>query len=111
DAGAVGHEQALVRVEGDGVGVLDAGECGAAAFGELEAAAVGGVDVVPEVLVAGEVGQGRQRVDGAGAGGAGGAGQEEGAQAGGAVGGDEAGGGVGVHAQVGCGGYGADGGG
>ena len=50
-AGAVGEEQPLVRVEGDGVRALDAGERNAAARGQLEEAAVRRVDVQPELLL------------------------------------------------------------
>ena len=76
-AAAVGQEHPLVGVEGDGVGSLDALESLVAALGELEEAAVGGVDVEPEVVLLGEVGQVVQGVDGAGVGGAGAGDDEE----------------------------------
>ena len=69
-ARSIREEQALVGIERHRVGAIDPGERGAAAIGEREEAAVGRVDVEPEPLARGDVGEGRQIVDRAGAGGA-----------------------------------------
>ena len=87
-AGAVGQEEPLVRIERHGVGALDAGHGGATALGEQEEAAVGRVDVQPEPLGGGEVGEGAQVVDRAGVHRARGADHQERREAGGAIGGD-----------------------
>lgn len=65
-AGAVGEEHPLVRIEGDGVGELDSRERLAPAGGQREEAAVGCVDVHPQAVLAGDPGDLRERIDGAG---------------------------------------------
>ena len=83
EAGGDGLPAEFVQVEGDGVGVLEAGEVVAVAVAEQEGAAVGRVDVEAGVMgcaQAGDVGEG---VDEAGVGGAGGGGDEVGAGVGG----------------------------
>ena len=60
-AGAVGQEEALVRVERDRVGPLDAAHGAAPPLGEREEAAVGGVDVEPEPLARGHIGERLER--------------------------------------------------
>ena len=66
-----------MRIERHRIGALDAGEDLAAARGKHEEAAVGAVDVEPQALARGEVGERRQRVDGAGVHRAGGGDQHE----------------------------------
>ena len=66
----VREEEPLVRIERDAVGSLDPDEPLAAAFGEPEEAAVRGVDVDPQALAPGDVGDRGQRVDRPGVGGA-----------------------------------------
>ncbi len=63
---AEGDRQPLVRVEGDGVCPLDPGESRPTAIGQLEKTAVRPVDVHPQPLIGGEVGDLGQRVDCAG---------------------------------------------
>jgi hypothetical protein len=70
-AAAVGEEHPLVRVQGDGVGLFDAVQSLLAALGQLEEPAVGGVDVEPEVVGVGDVGDGVEVVDRARVGGTG----------------------------------------
>ena len=65
-AEAVRQEEALVRVEGDRVALLDPAQERLAARGQPEEAAVGGVGVDPEAVLAGDRQDLRQRVDGAG---------------------------------------------
>jgi hypothetical protein len=78
---AIAHEQAaqaerleqpLVRVDGHGVGALDAAQQAAVAPGEQQRAAVGGVDVVVGARAAREAPERSQRIDHAGVGRAGG---------------------------------------
>jgi hypothetical protein len=56
-AAGEGHEEPLVRVDGDGVGALDAAQAPAVLLREGEPAAVGRVHVEPEFELAREVGQ------------------------------------------------------
>ena len=70
-ADLVGLEEPLVRVEHERVGALDAGE--EVRLREAGGRAVGAVDVEPQALAVGEVGEVVERVDGAGARRAGGA--------------------------------------
>ena len=91
---AIGHpqhvavevrEQPLVRVERVAIGALGAALAVAVLLAEHRRAGPGGVDVVPEAVLAGDVRDGRDRVDGAGAGRADGARDDRGMQAVGAV--------------------------
>ena len=97
--GAVGDEERLVRVDDQGVGATETGEDLTALGAEREQAAVGRVDVQPELLGRRDVGDRLERVDGAGVRGPRGGDDEKGTAARGAVGpygGRERGG---VHAQ------------
>ena len=60
-----GHAEHLMRVHGDGVGGVAAGELVGVRGGEDGRAAPGGVDVQPEVVVAADGGEGAERVVGA----------------------------------------------
>ena len=84
-ARAVGQAQALVGVQGDGVGPRDAPQGPAALFREHEEAAVGAVHVEPEPFAQRQVRARLQVVHGAGVGGPGVGHQQEGPQAGGPV--------------------------
>jgi hypothetical protein len=63
---AVRQEHALVRVQSDGIGALDASERGAPPVGELEEAAVCAVDVEPQLLALRDISDRVQGIDGAG---------------------------------------------
>ena len=95
--GAIGQEQALVRVDGDGIGELDAGQQGR--IGQAEEAAVSRVGVEPQRLRAAHRGQFGKRVHGAGVGGAGAADDQEWREAAAAVGGDHRGERIDAHPQ------------
>src|SRR5438093_5404638 len=72
-----GLVEALVRIERDRVGDLDARESGAAALGDRGEPAIRAVDVEPRATLAADRGDLGQRIDGTGAGGSGGPGGEE----------------------------------
>ena len=99
-ARAVGQEHPLVRVERDRVGALDPAEALPAAIGEMEEAAVGGVDVHPEVLGLGDVGHRVHRIDRARVGGPRGGDDEERPPAGGPILGDHRLQRLGVHPEL-----------
>ncbi len=67
-----------MRVPGDRVGPLDAGQVRTQRVGQQRAAAPGGVDVQRQALGRADIGDGRQRIDRAGGGGPGGGNDEEG---------------------------------
>lgn len=71
----------FVEVEGEGAGAGEALDAGAVAGAEGEEAAVGGVDVEVGAVVVAQIGDGFERVDEAGVGGAGGGGDEDGLRA------------------------------
>ena len=83
-----------MRIEDQRVRALHAGQRGAELGEQGEEAAVRGVDVVPHSLALGDVGDGREGIDGAGVGGAGGGEDEPGPESPRAVLGDERGEGV-----------------
>ena len=72
-----GLVEPLVRIERDRVGELDARESGAAALGDRGEPAIRAVDVEPRATLAADRGDLGQRIDGTGAGGSGGRGDEE----------------------------------
>ena len=82
----VGLEEPLVRVDADRVGALDAAQPPGSRLGDRREAAVRRVDVQPDALRGAVVGDRVQRVDGAGAGGAGVGAYRDGRAARGAVG-------------------------
>ena len=84
-AAADGQIEPLVRIEREGIGFADAGECVARGGGDRGDAAVGAVDVEPKVVGAGEIGDGADGVDGSGAGGPGAGDDAERQVAGGAI--------------------------
>ena len=71
------HIELLVRIDGDRVGPLDAGQQVAVAVGEEGRPAPGGIDMEMAAELPGEIGQRLQRVDVAGFGGAGDADQRQ----------------------------------
>lgn len=73
----------FVQVDGEGVGAAEACDAGAVAGAEGEEASVRGVDVEVGAVLLAQVGDGFERVDEAGVGGAGGGGDEDGAGGGG----------------------------
>ena len=66
-----------MRVDRDGVGLLDAGEDRPTPLGELEEPAVGGIEMEPQPFPRRDPGQFGERIDGPGVGGAGRADHEE----------------------------------
>src|SRR5687767_6113802 len=65
-ARSVGEEHPLVWIEGDRVGPLDTTQPTSSPFGQLEEAAVCAVDVEPDLLAFGDLGDAFQRIDGPG---------------------------------------------
>ena len=88
ETGVVGNLAPLVKIEGDGIGALDAVEERGELGRQLREGAERAVDVEPELLAARELGEPRQVVDRADVDGAGGRGQEEGLAPGAAIGKD-----------------------
>ena len=84
-AGAIGQEHPFVRVEGDRVGAFDPMEPLSSSVGEMEEAAVRGIDVHPQILRLGHVGHRVHRVDRSGVRGTGGRHDEERSVSGAAV--------------------------
>ena len=91
-----------MRIDGDGVGKLDAANEIAMLVGEDGGGAVGTVNVEPELMAARNFGESDEVVDGAGVGGAGGANDAEGLVAGGEICADRGfeGRGIELHARV-----------
>ncbi len=91
-----------MRIDGDGVGKLDAANEIAMLVGKNGGGSVGSVNVEPELVTARNFGESNEIVDGAGVGGAGGADDAEGLEAGGEICADRGfeRGGIELHARV-----------
>jgi hypothetical protein len=69
EAGRDRDKEPLVRVDGDGVGSIDAGECVLKLIEQSRRAAVARVDVKPQIVTSAQLGDLVEWIDGAGAGG------------------------------------------